>query len=250
MNTPGFLYVFCRRLKRPDMEKLKNLSLAFALVVLLITGCAKNQQAVSNLSADNANALNAQHSKFEKSEDPPFTVQTLFAAGQLAETQEAPLAAISHYQAALRVDPHHRDSLFRVGVVYTKLRDWPRAIGAWKQYIKETKGDATAYANLGFCHDLAGHKDYAEKAYQEGIAHDPTNVSCRVNFGLFLAKEGRTDEAAAQWRAVLSEAQVHYNLGSIYEQQNKRDQAKAEFRQAIQHDANLVDAKTRLAALD
>ena len=71
-----------------------------------------------------------------------------------------------------------------------------------------------------------------------------------MNFGLFLAKEGRTEEAAAQWRAVLSEAQVHYNLGSIYEQQNKRDLAKAEFRQALQHDANLVDAKTRLAALD
>ncbi len=71
-----------------------------------------------------------------------------------------------------------------------------------------------------------------------------------MNYGLFLAKEGRTEEAAAQWRAVLSEAQVHYNLGSIYEQQNKRDQAKSEFRQALQHDANLVDAKTRLAALD
>src|SRR2546421_150262 len=159
MNTPGFLYVFSDA-ERPHMHQLKKLCLAVALVALFMSGCAKNQQAISNLSNDTANA------------------------------------------------------------------------------------------NLGFCHDLAGHKDYAEKAYQEGIAHDPANVSCRVNFGLFLAKEGRTEEAAAQWRAVLSEAQVHYNLGSIYEQQNKRDQAKAEFRQAIQHDANLVDAKTRLAALD
>jgi len=232
------------------MNKAKNLSLAVVLLVLFMTGCAKNQQAVSNLSSDNANALNAQHSKFEKSEDPPFTVGTHFAAGQLAESQEAPLAAITHYQAALRIDPHHRDSLYRVGVLYTKLKDWPRAIGAWKQYIRETKGDATAYANLGFCQDLAGHKGDAEKTYQDGIARDPASVSCHVNYGLFLAKEGRTEEAAAQWRAVLSEAQVHYNLGSIYEQQNKRDQAKAEFRQALQHDANLVDAKTRLAALD
>jgi tetratricopeptide (TPR) repeat protein len=232
------------------MHHSKNLSIAIALVVLLITGCAKNQQAVSNLSRDNANALNAQHSRFEKSEDPPFTVQTHFAAGQLAESQEASLTAIAHYQAALRIDSHHRDSLYRIGVVYTKLKDWPRAIGAWKRYIRETKGDATAYANLGFCHDLAGHKSDAEKAYQEGIARDSSNVSCRVNYGLFLAKEGRIEDAAAQWRAVLSEAQVHYNLGSIYEQQNKRDQAKNEFRQALQHDANLVDAKTRLAALD
>ena len=107
------------------MHQLKKLSLALALVVLFMTGCAKNQQAISNVSSENANALNAQHSKFEKSEDPPFTVQTHFAAGQLAESQEAPLAAIAHYQDALRVDPHHRDSLFRVGVLYTKLKEYP-----------------------------------------------------------------------------------------------------------------------------
>jgi tetratricopeptide (TPR) repeat protein len=232
------------------MDKLKSLSIAFALLIFLIAGCAKNQQDVSKLSDDKANSLSAQRSKFEKSEDPPFTAATHFAAGQLAESQEAPMAALAHYQAALWINSHHRDSLFRVGVVYTKLKDWPNAIGAWKRYLKETKSDATAYANLGFCYDLAGRKSDAERAYQDGVGRDPTNASCRVNYGLFLAHAGRTEEAAAQWRAVLSEAQVHYNLGSIYEQENKRDQAKAEFRQALQHDANLADAKTRLAALD
>jgi tetratricopeptide (TPR) repeat protein len=232
------------------MLNLKRLSVACVLLIFVVTGCARNQQDVSKLSEDKANALGAEHSKFEQSKDPPFTAATHFAAGQLAESQEAPLAAIAHYQEALRLDPHHRDSLYRIGVVYTKLKDWPYAIGAWKKYLKETKGDATAFANLGFCYDLAGKKTDAERTYQEGIAKDPANASCRVNYGLFLAREGRTDEASAQWRAVLSEAQVHYNLGSIYEQQNKKDQAKAEFRTALQHDQNLVDAKTRLAALD
>jgi tetratricopeptide (TPR) repeat protein len=249
MKTRDF-WTFFAAAERPNMEKLKNLSVAFTLLVLLMTGCAKNQQNISKLPDNQANSLSAQHSRFEKSNDPPFTVATHFAAGQLAESQEAPLAAIAHYQAALRIDSHHRDSLYRVGVVYTKLKDWPGAIGAWKRYLKETRNDATAYANLAFCYSLAGRKTDAERTYQEGISKDPTNAGCRVNYGLFLAREGRTEEAAAQWRAVLTEAQVHYNLGSIYEQQNKRDLAKAEFRQALQHDANLADAKTRLAALD
>ena len=232
------------------MANLKNLSVAFVVLIMLIGGCAKNQQDVSKLTEDKANSLSAEHSKFEQSKDPPFTLATHFAAGQLAESQEAPLAAVAQYQAALRIDPHHRDSLYRLGVVHTKLKDWPNAIWAWKKYLKETKNDATAYANLAFCYDLAGHKSDAERTYQEGIAKDPSNASCRVNYGLFLAREERTEEASAQWRAVLSEAQVHYNLGSMYEQQNKRDQAKIEFRTALQHDQNLVDAKTRLAALD
>ena len=232
------------------MDHLKNLSVAFALLIFLVAGCAKNQQAISKVDEEKANALSAEHSKFEQSKDPPFTPATHFAAGQLAESQEAPLAAIGHYQAALKLDSHHKDSLYRLGVVYTKLKDWPNATWAWKKYVKETNNDATAYANLGFCYDLAGKKADAEKAYQDGIAKDPKNANCRVNYGLHLARQGRIEDATAQWRAGLTEAQVHYNLGSIYEQENKKDQAKAEFRAALQADQNLTDAKSRLAALD
>src|SRR3954467_12029787 len=103
------------------MQYLKNLSVAFAVLMFLIAGCAKNQQAVSKVDEEKANALGAEHSKFEQSKDPPFTVTTHFAAGQLAESQEAPIAAIAHYLAALRIDSHHKDSFYRLGVVYTKL---------------------------------------------------------------------------------------------------------------------------------
>jgi len=248
MNTPGFLDVFAGR--ETHMEKPKKLSIALGLLIVLIAGCAKNQQGVSKLPEDKANALSAQQSKFEKSKDPPFTAATHFAAGQLAESQEAHMAAIAHYQAALRVDSRHLESRYRIAVVYTRLKDWPNAISGWKRYMKATKNEATAYANLGFCYDLAGRKGDAEKTYQAGIAKDPKNVNCRVNYGLLLARDGRIEDATAKWRAVLTEAQVHYNLGSLYEQQNKKEQARIEFRQALQLDANLADAKTRLAALD
>src|SRR4051812_40253006 len=141
------------------MANFKNLIVAFALLIMLMGGCAKDQQGgVSKLPENQANSLSAEHSKFEQSKDPPFTAATCFAAGQLAESQEAPLAAIAQYQAALRIDPHHRDSLYRLGVLHTRLKEWSSAIGAWKKYLRETKSDATAFANLGFCYDLAGRK--------------------------------------------------------------------------------------------
>ncbi len=232
------------------MSRLKTLLFTFSFFAFYLTGCAQHQAGISNVSTDNANALNAEHSKFDKADDPPFTAATHFAAGQLAESQEAIASAVAHYQAALKIDPHHQASLFRLGILYTKQKSFTRAADAWKQYVKESNYDPTAYANLGFCYELAGHNDDAEKSYQAGITRDHNNAACRVNYGLFLARAGRTDEATAQFKAVLPEAQVHYNLGSIYEQQGKREQAKIEFRQALQIDANLTDAKTRLAALD
>jgi tetratricopeptide (TPR) repeat protein len=228
----------------------KSLTFALVLLAIYVTGCAKNKPAISNLPEKDSNALAAQQSKFEKAKDPPFTANTHFAAGQLAESQEAHLAAVHHYQAALKLDKHHQPSLFRTAIIQTKLKDFPNAIATWKRYLKETNNDATAYGNLGFCYELAGKKSEAEKTWLDGIAKEPTNASCRVNYGLFLARSGRVAEARDQFKAVLTGAQAHYNLGSIFEQQGKKEEARTEFRQALQLDANMTDARARLAALD
>jgi tetratricopeptide (TPR) repeat protein len=50
-------------------------------------------------------------------------------------------------------------------------------------------------------------------------------------------------------QAVLTPAEVHYNLASVLEHQNRKEAAKAEYRKAIELDPNLVDAQTRLSAL-
>ena len=42
---------------------------------------------------------------------------------------------------------------------------------------------------------------------------------------------------------------MSYNLGSVFEQQGKIDQAKAYYRKALEQDPSLRDARARLAAL-
>jgi Tfp pilus assembly protein PilF len=48
---------------------------------------------------------------------------------------------------------------------------------------------------------------------------------------------------------VLSPAEVHYNLGSIYEQQGRADDAKAEYHKALEADPSLKDARVRLSQM-
>jgi len=57
-------------------------------------------------------------------------------------------------------------------------------------------------------------------------------------------------EGKLQLGAVLKPAEVHYNLGSVYESQGKKAQAKAEYRQALELDPQFTDATTRLAELE
>src|SRR5262249_6168286 len=127
-------------------------------------------------------------------------------------------------------------------VLLTQTQQFPQAIETWKRYADASGSDAAALSNLAFCYELAGKLSDAQQTYEQGIAKDPKSEACRVNYGLMLARAGRTNEAIIQFKAVLSEAQVHYNLASVYQQQGKRDQAKAEYRRAIELDPSLKDS--------
>src|SRR5207248_8903045 len=117
---------------------------------------------------------------------------------------------------------------------------------AWTKYTKATHDAAGGYSNLGFCYELAGRPTDAERAYQRGIAKDPQNQPCRVNYGLMLARQGKRDAAAEQLGAVLTPAEVHYDLASVLELQGKKDDAKEEYRKALQLNPAMTDAQVRL----
>jgi tetratricopeptide (TPR) repeat protein len=230
-------------MRRTSIFRTAALAAASA-TVLWSAGCGPRHNAPTAAPHD-AGAVAAA----DDAPEPSITARTRFAAGQLAESQNNLPRAIEQYEYALRTDPDHQPSLYRLGVVYAQAKQHAKAIEAWKRYVKATGNSAAAYANLGFCHELAGQPQDAEAAYQRGIARDPRSEPCRVNYGLMLARLGRTSEAVIQLQAVLPPAAVQYNLASVHEQQGNREQAKAGYRKALELDPTFADARARLTAL-
>jgi len=221
-----------------------NRRIAWTVMVLALWGCGSHQ---SDMSPD-AQKLGA--APLPKLNDQPLTANTRFATGQLAEAQGLFDVAIMQYQEALKIDPKHQPTLFRLGIVYTVTQQFDQAIAIWQRYIKVTNGSAAAYSNLAFCYEQAGRWDDAKKAYEAGIAKDPKSVVCRTNYGLMLARQGHMPEAIRIWQPALSEAEIHYNLASVYELQGRKEAARKEYQKALELDPKMVEAKTRLAGLD
>lgn len=222
---------------------------AFALAPL--AGCASRNapRSMSQANANNRNSL-APRDEFEAAKEVPIGADTHFAAGQFAESQGNLQQALDQYRKALTLNPNHRDTIYHAAVVYVKQKQLPKAIFMWERYVKVTNGDAAAYGNLGFAYELAGRMSDAETAYQKGIKKDPSNAACRVNYGLMLARKERFNEATLQLQTVLSEAEVHYNLASVYEGLGRKEQARVEYKKALAADPAMKEAQARLAALN
>ncbi len=202
----------------------------------------------SDRNAGGPNAIPAD-AKFTEAKDPPITADTRYATGQLAEAAEKFDYAIDQYQQAVKANPKHLPSLYRLGVLYSQVKQYDQAIDAWKKYIAATSEVANGWGNLGFCYELKGDSEQAEVAYKKGIDRESKNEICRVNYGLMLARLGRTNEALVQFEAVLSPAAAHYNLGSVYEQQKKMAQAKLEYTRSLELNPSFYEAQQRLASL-
>jgi tetratricopeptide (TPR) repeat protein len=220
---------------------------------LAVGGCNSSRDSaagVKGLSQGEADRMNADRSQFDSAEDPVINAETRFAAGQLAESQGVPGAAVDQYREALKVNPKHQPSLYRLAVVYTQQKAYPQAIEAWRRYLAATDNSANAYSNLGFCYELAGKTAEAEASYKAGIAKDPKCQPCRVNYGLMLTRTGRVPEARAQLETVLKPAEAAYNIGSVLEQIGRKDQAREEYNRALKLDPNFQQAQARLSALN
>ena len=65
-----------------------------------------------------------------------------------------------------------------------------------------------------------------------------------------LARAGRLGEATSQLEAVLTPAEVHYNLASVFESEGKKPAARLEYQKALDLDPDMSDAKVRIAGLE
>src|SRR5688572_7708217 len=152
--------------------KLK-LILTAAAVAALSLGCANNNKPAEeenthskykllNGSTADAQSETQKGAKVRNAKEPALNVETRFAAGRLAETQGRPDCAVIQYEQAVRLKKDHVPSLYRLGVVHTKMKQYDQAVTAWKQYIKATGDIASGYSNLGFCYEMAGDVENAE----------------------------------------------------------------------------------------
>lgn len=163
---------------------------------------------------------------------PKNSQLNLFAGGkvvklnQLSEFEEALLldehgdkAAKEHYLKAIKVGDSVSDAYCNLGIIESKLRNFPKAIDSFTLSLKEDPRHFESHYNLANLYAELGNLPLAKVHYQISISIEPDFPNSYFNLGLTLAMNQQIDEAVTnlmEYRR-LTTAEDHKQVDELIE---------------------------------
>jgi Flp pilus assembly protein TadD len=167
---------------------------------------------------------------------------TLFQDGRPAE-------AVAEYKRTLAADPNHAKSHNNLALALVELGRLEEAAGHFKRSL-EIEPRAEIYSDLGFTMAQLGKSEAARADYEKALELDPKCASAHFNLAVTFVQAGEFGEAESHYRQALAgkpTAETHNGLGYVLAREGRTEEAVAEFRKAIDVDAKFTPAYNNLA---
>ena len=167
---------------------------------------------------------------------------TLFQDGRTAE-------AVAEYERALAANPNHAKAHNNLALALVELGQLEEAASHFKTSL-ELEPKAEIYSDLGFTMARLGKSEEALADYQKALELDPNCASAHFNLAVTFVQAGKFAEAESHYRQALPgrpTAETHNGLGYVLARQGRTDEAIAEFRKAIDVDPKFTPAYNNLA---
>ena len=133
-----------------------------------------------------------------------------------------------------------------------QLRFWRDDETLFAHAVAVTKNNVLARLHLGDALGRQGRLDEALAQFQDVLRFDPNNAEAHLNAGTALSQMGQMDEAIAHFQKALEIrpdfAPAQYNIGTILFQNGRVDEAIMSFRKALEIRPDYTDALCNLGA--
>lgn len=133
----------------------------------------------------------------------PADADVLTVAGIAAQRSGEIAEALTHFAAALAVDPDNPARLGNQAVALKQAGRFDEAIAALNRALLLRPGAAVTLANLGSCLIAADRPAEAEAPLRAAVAAKPDHAEAWNNLGVALARTGRPGDADAAYAHAL-----------------------------------------------
>jgi len=158
--------------------------------------------------------------------------------------------AAAYYDRAREADPKLPGVAKRLAILHDRLGNTDQAFTEFQTALKTTPQDPEVLNGLGYFHYSRGQWEAAEKHLRRAIEVDPQYKRAWVNLGMVLCQQQRYDEGLAAFTQAVSKAEAHSNVAFILTVQRRFEEARAQYRIALEANPNLTIARLALAKLE
>jgi tetratricopeptide (TPR) repeat protein len=136
---------------------------------------------------------------------------------------------------------------------YLGMENYPKAIALHEALIRQHPGKALAYYHLGFAYGVIGDRDRELANYQRAVGLGLSDWELFLNLGRLYMETNRLDQASDAFRlaALLGpyHPETHYNLGLVYERLGALEKAEQEILLSLQLEPDQADARNTLGVI-
>jgi cytochrome c-type biogenesis protein CcmH len=140
---------------------------------------------------------------------PNVPGQPAFARANARQGTESIASLVSQVEAHLARNPNDGAGWEVIAPVYMRLGRYDDAVAARRKSLALNGESATRESDLGEALAAAANgvvTAQAKAAFDRAVAADPREAKARYFLGLAAKQDGKTDEAASIWRALIADA--------------------------------------------
>jgi Flp pilus assembly protein TadD len=156
-------------------------------------------------------------------------------------------AAIAKLTAVVGMQPNNSEAYNLLGVCYDEKGQFLEAQNEYKKAAKLEPINARFLNNLGYSYYLAGNDKQAIKWYQKAVKFTPDDKRVQNNLGLAYGRKGDFNKAKAEFVKAVGEHGALLNMGYLFSQQGRYQQAIEQFEAALKLQPNSTVAMSNLA---
>jgi tetratricopeptide (TPR) repeat protein len=141
--------------------------------------------------------------------------------------------AIQQFRAAVKADPKEPTVHFGLGYLLWTQSKYEEAAGEFQAELVNVPDNAEAMAFLADAKMQLNDRDSALPLLEEAVRIDPRAERAHLDLGILYADAGRREDALREFkvaaRLVPNDVSVHWRLARLYQAMGKKDEAKVEF---------------------
>lgn len=218
------------------------------------SGCITISPGAAPLSLKSLARPQVQHASHEEKveeapKDPKNPARLKLAYARLMEDSGELTEARRQYAAVTELQPKNVDALLGLARLDQMSGNVEAAEQGFKAAVKLAPDSATTQYSLGQFYGSQKRWSEASDALTKAMLADPNEPQYRYALAVSLARQGDIDSALPHFIRTIGDAEAHYNVGLILQEQGKLDEAERQFAIAVAKKPDLAEAQSWLTHL-